>query len=90
MGLPVSASHNRAVLSKDAVMMRLPSGLNAALYTASEWPRNSPIGFPLSAFHSRAVVSKDAVRGHDLVELRAVKRRDIDMLMALEERLVRL
>jgi hypothetical protein len=28
--------------------------------------------------------------GHDLVELRAVKRRDVDMLMALEERLIRL
>ena len=29
--LPVSASHSRAVLSSDAVTMRLPSGLNAAL-----------------------------------------------------------
>ena len=32
--LPVSASHTRAVLSSAAVTMRLPSALNAALYTA--------------------------------------------------------
>ena len=31
MGLPVLASHSRAVLSSDAVTMRLPSGLNAAI-----------------------------------------------------------
>ena len=31
MGLPVAASQIRAVLSPDAVTMRLPSGLNAAL-----------------------------------------------------------
>ena len=35
IGLPVSASHSRAVLSPDAVTMRLPSGLNAALHTAT-------------------------------------------------------
>ena len=33
IGLPVAASHSRAVLSEDAVTMRLPSGLNAALRT---------------------------------------------------------
>jgi len=33
IGLPVSPSHSRAVLSPDAVTMRLPSGLNAALTT---------------------------------------------------------
>ena len=38
MGLPVSASHSRAVLSADAVTMRLPSGLNAALATGPSWP----------------------------------------------------
>ena len=36
--LSVSASHSRAVLSKDAVTMRLPSGLNAALITGAVWP----------------------------------------------------
>jgi hypothetical protein len=57
-GLPVSASHSRAVLSRDAVTMRLPSGLNAALITPSEWPvSDSPIGLPVSVFHSRAVLS---------------------------------
>ena len=35
--LPVSASHNRAVLSADPVMMRLPSRRNAALQTSSSW-----------------------------------------------------
>ena len=60
--LPLSASHSRAVLSSDAVTMRLPSGLNAALITASVWPvSGSPICLPLSASHSRAVLSKDAV-----------------------------
>jgi hypothetical protein len=56
--LPVSASHSRAVLSRDAVTMRLPSGLNAALITPSEWPvSDPPIGLPVSVFHSRVVLS---------------------------------
>ena len=60
--LPLSASHSRAVLSQDAVTMRLPSGLNAALDTVSPWPSSaSPIGLPVSASHSRAVLSADAV-----------------------------
>ena len=50
------------MLSPDAVTMRLPSGLNAALITASVWPESgSPICLPLSASHSRAVLSQDAV-----------------------------
>src|SRR5258705_3429068 len=60
--LPLSASHSCAVLSEDAVTMRLPSGLNAALATAAVWPvSGSLIGLPLSASHSRAVLSQDAV-----------------------------
>jgi len=35
---PVLASHNRAVLSTDAVTTRLPSGLNAAHITTAECP----------------------------------------------------
>ena len=59
---PLSASHSRTVLSQDAVTMRLPSGLNAALNTLSVWPvSGSPICLPVSASHSRAVSSKDAV-----------------------------
>src|SRR5262245_20814526 len=54
-------SHSRAVLSADAVTMRWPSGLNAALETASSWPLRSPIGLPVSVSHSRAVLSPDAV-----------------------------
>src|SRR5262245_14043662 len=56
-------SHTHAVLSRDAVTMRLPSGLNAAPSTRSAWPLSvSPVGLPVSASHSRAVLSQDAVR----------------------------
>jgi len=42
--------------------MRLPSGLNVALNTASSWPLSgSPIGVPLAASQIRAVLSQDAV-----------------------------
>ena len=37
IGPPVSASHSRAVLSSEAVTMRRPSGLNAALVTRCSW-----------------------------------------------------
>ena len=51
-------SHRRAVLSADAVTMRVPSGLNAALSQTSAWPLSgSPIGLPVAASHSRAVLS---------------------------------
>jgi hypothetical protein len=62
MGSPVpSAFHTRAVVSRDAVAMRLPSGLKAADSSAALWPRRTS-GSPVpSAFHTRAVVSDDAV-----------------------------
>ena len=42
--------------------MRLPSGLNAALFTPASWPLSgAPIGWPVAASHSRAVLSSDAV-----------------------------
>src|SRR6266436_2608544 len=48
--------------SKDAVTMRLPSGLKAALVTPCSWPlRDSPMGLPVSASHSRAAPSSDTV-----------------------------
>src|SRR5262245_6912858 len=54
-------SHSHA-FSPDAVTMRLPSGLNAALNTRSLWPSiGSAICIPVSASHSRAVLSEDAV-----------------------------
>ena len=34
----MAASHTRAVLSSDAVTMRVPSGLNCALDTSSSCP----------------------------------------------------
>ena len=52
------ASHSRAVLSQDAVTMRLPSGLNAALATTSSWPLSgSPTSLPVAASQIRAVLS---------------------------------
>src|SRR5262249_23518329 len=54
-------SHSRAVSSKDAVTMRWPSGLKAALITIWSWPLISPIGLAVWASHSRAVLSADAV-----------------------------
>jgi len=47
-GSPVSVSHSRTVLSSDAVTMRLPSGLNAALHRLCVWPRSGwPICLPV-------------------------------------------
>jgi len=56
----VIASHIRAVLSADAVTMRLPSTLNAALRTMSSCPRRRATCAPVIASHIRAVLSADA------------------------------
>src|SRR5271165_4036580 len=60
---PVLPSHSRAVLSREAVRMRWPSGLNAALSTQSVWPSRVASAVPLAASHSRAVPggSEDAL-----------------------------
>ena len=50
----------RAV-SSDAVTMRRPSGLNAALVTLSVWPSKAAICLPVAASQMRAVLSADAV-----------------------------
>ena len=72
MGLPVAASQTRAVLSKDAVTTRRPSGLNAALLTTSSWPLSgSPIGLPVAASQMRAVRSEVAVTMRRPSELKA-------------------
>ena len=60
-GSPVAASHSRAVLSLEAVTMRVPSGLNAALRTLPSARCMRPIGSPVAASHSRTVLSPDAV-----------------------------
>src|SRR5262249_25878547 len=44
----------------DAITTRLPSPLNAALFTESVWPFSTAISSPLSASQMRAVLSKDA------------------------------
>ena len=64
-GLPVSASHTRAVRSYEAVTTRRPSGLNSADLTRPSCFRGSPIGLPLSASHTRAVLSQEAVTTAD-------------------------
>jgi hypothetical protein len=61
MSLPAAASHSRAVLSRDAVMTRVPSGEKAALKTALSWPRRTAMSLPAAASHSRAVLSHEAV-----------------------------
>ena len=59
MGWPVSASHNRIVLSALAEASRCPSGLNATPYTGPVCPvSGAPIGWPVSASHTRTVASK--------------------------------
>src|SRR5215470_814746 len=55
------ASQMRAVLSADAVTMRVPSGLKAAEVTWSLWPRRIAISVAVAASQMRAVLSHDAV-----------------------------
>src|SRR2546423_1613109 len=54
-------SQRRAVLSSDVVTIRVPSGLNAALYTTPPWPAREAISRPVATSHRRAVLSYDAV-----------------------------
>src|SRR5262249_40286628 len=56
--LPVATSHTRAVLSWDAVTIRAPSGLHAALESILFSLANS---VPVATSHTRAVLSLDAV-----------------------------
>ena len=58
MGCPVAASHTRTVRSQLPETMRVPSGLNATLFTQSVWPvSGGPIGRPVAASHTRTVLS---------------------------------
>src|SRR5579862_7668917 len=59
--LPVTASHTLAVLSADAVTIRLPSFENDAANTPSEWPIKVRTSFPEAAPHTLAVLSHDPV-----------------------------
>ena len=63
------ASQMRAVLSRDAVTMRDPSGLKAAEVTSRSWPRRTAISLPLAASHTRAVLSRR--RGDDTLAVGA-------------------
>ncbi|HEV7404415.1 MAG TPA: hypothetical protein VGO11_15855 [Chthoniobacteraceae bacterium] len=58
---PLAASHTRAVLSCEAVTIRIPSGLNCALSTTPSWPASVANTFPLAASHTRAVLSSETV-----------------------------
>ena len=63
----------RAVLSPDAVTMRDPSGLKAAEFTQSSWPRRTAISLALAASQMRAVLSHDAVTMRDPSGLKAAE-----------------
>jgi hypothetical protein len=87
-------SHIRAVRSKDAVTMRLPSGLNAALDTGPVWPLSGwPIGFlqpdvvqdPIDEFGR--FEQKPRRFGRCLerrLEIVPAHRRDVDLLLRQE------
>ena len=81
MGSPVSTSHSRAVLSFDAVTMRLPSGLNAAyaqsLRMADQWRADlfASLGVP----QPRGLVDS---RGDDALPVGAERRAQHNVLMA--------
>ena len=71
--MAVAASQMRAVLSSDAVTMRDPSGLKAAEFTASSWPRRTAISLAVAASQMRAVLSSDAVTMRDPSGLKAAE-----------------
>jgi hypothetical protein len=55
--LPMIASQTCADLSNDAVTIRVPSGLNAAEFTAPSRPSRTKIALPVAAPQTRAVLS---------------------------------
>ena len=60
-GLPVAASHSRAVLLRAGRGDFVPSGLKATASTLSSCFSGAPSGLPVAASHSRAVLSELAV-----------------------------
>src|SRR5712671_4335640 len=61
----------RALLSSDAVTIRDPSGLKAAVHTTSVWPRRTAISLVLERSQIRAVLSPDgATLSPDAVMMR--------------------
>ena len=71
----------RAVLSKEAVRMLWPSGLNTALLMPPWWPRRrASSSWPLAASQIRAVLSKRG--GDDVVPAGAERRAPDVVLMA--------
>src|SRR6476620_8152986 len=53
------AGHRRTVLSQLPEAMRVPSGLNATLFTVLVWPVSGlPTGWPVSASQTRTLLSK--------------------------------
>ena len=81
---PIFASHSRAVLSRDAVTIRRPSGLNDALSTASFMALRAAIKLPLARVpQPRRPV---AGRGHDPAAIGAERRVQHRVFMAFERR----
>ena len=60
-------------LVRDAVTMRDPSGLKAAEFTSSSWPRRTAISLAVAASQMRAVLSCDAVTMRDPSGLKAAE-----------------
>jgi hypothetical protein len=58
---PLAESQMRAVLSRDAVTTRFPSGLKAADQTMSSCPRRTMLSFSVAASQTCTVLSTDAV-----------------------------
>jgi len=58
---PVAASQTRAILSNEAVTMRLPLGENSAEITRSPCPDSTASWAPVTASQMRTVLSSDAV-----------------------------
>jgi hypothetical protein len=83
--LPDAATQTRAVVSSDAVMMRDPSRLNAAEFTASSWPLRTRISLPVAASQMRAVSSPDAVTMRDPSRLNAAED-EVDRLISRGKR----
>ena len=64
----------RAVLSSDAVTIRVPSGLKAAAFTQFVWPLRIAISIAVAVSQMRAVLSRDAVTTSAPSGLKAAER----------------
>ena len=71
---PVSVSHIRAVLSEDAVKIRVPCGLNATLDISPSWPARMAWQAPVIVLYTREFPSAEAVTSFEPVALNDTSR----------------